>query len=409
MRVTYIHQHFRLPQESGGTRSWEFARRLAADGHQVTVIAAGPLAEAWHVEGVRVVRLRVRYDNRMGTARRLVAFAAFMLRATKEAARHRADVVLATSTPLTVAVPGVVAARLRRAAFVLEVRDLWPEVPEALGVLRSRPAVLAARLLERFAYRSAASVVALSPGMAEGVRRVLPSATVTVVPNACDVALFDQPEQERAHTREQLGWGPEEKVLVYAGSFGRTYRVEHLVQVAAELADEPNVRIVLLGEGASLQQCRELAARRGLPVAQTFPGARSKADTARWVAAADGVLSSLMTDPVLHSNSLNKVFDGMAAGRPLFLAHDGWLARLVEEAGAGWRLDQDDPAVAAAQLHALLADPAALARAGEASARLGREHFDRDLLYRELRGVLEDAAAPVARALSRRPAARTQA
>lgn len=157
MRITYIVQHFHLPTEAGGTRAWEFARRLAAEGHEVTMIGAGTVSRTFYEKGFKVVLLPVSYSNSMGTFRRIVSFLHFMVSATRVAVATPADVVLSSSTPLTVAVPGIVAAIVRRAAFVLEVRDLWPEVPIALGVLPSKATQFLARTLEVVAYARAST------------------------------------------------------------------------------------------------------------------------------------------------------------------------------------------------------------------------------------------------------------
>src|SRR6185436_350076 len=196
MRVVYIHQYYCNPQMAGGIRSYEQARRLVARGHTVDVITTditpGDRRLGWkvtHEDGVTVHWFKIPYNNHMSYARRLRAFAEFMLLATVRATRLRADLVFATSTPLTVAVPGVLAARLRRVPFVFEVRDLWPEVPIEMGLLRNPLARKLAGGLADFAYRNAAEVVALSPGMAAGVTKRRPQTRTTMIPNAADMDL----------------------------------------------------------------------------------------------------------------------------------------------------------------------------------------------------------------------------
>ena len=394
MRITYIHQHFRRPDESGGTRSYEFARRLARDGHAVTVISSGSIASSYDVAGFRVMQLPVRYDNTMSVPSRIGAFVLFMARATVTASRLPVDVVLATSTPLTVAIPGVIAARIRRARFVLEVRDLWPAVPIAVGALTSRPAIWLARTLERFSYASADQIIALSPGMADGVRSVDARVPVIMVPNASDIELFRRNEAERQEIRRELGWQPDEMVLVYAGSFGRTYGVGWAVRLAAELAD-PKIRIVLLGSGATLGDDRVLATSLGLSAhAVRHTGALSKTETARYVAGADVVLSCLTSEPALRSLSLNKVFDALAAGRPVLFNHDGWLSDLLTASGAGWVAPESDLVAAAALVRTLRASPDRVRLAGAAAARLGSQQFDRDLLYADFANAVAHRSRP---------------
>ncbi len=206
MRILYLHQYFCPPQSSGGTRSYEFARRLIASGHEVCMITSSaflpscgqaPRVSHQDIAGVPAIVIHVPYSNALPFGQRIRAFFQFAWYASREAIRQKADVVLATSTPLTIAIPGLLARLRHRIPMVFEVRDLWPELPIAVGALKNPLAKTGARWLEWIAYHSSAHIIALSPGMAEGViRRGIPSNRVTVIPNSCDLDLFDvTPEQ----------------------------------------------------------------------------------------------------------------------------------------------------------------------------------------------------------------------
>ena len=143
------------------------------------------------VDGIDVLVLDVAYSQSMSFFRRKLAFAEFAVRAALAARTVRADIVLATSTPLTIAFPGVVTARRRAVPLVLEIRDLWPTLPIAMGALRNPVSRTVARLVERWAYRSAQHIVALSPGIAEGIISTgVPESKVSVIPNSSDIDLF---------------------------------------------------------------------------------------------------------------------------------------------------------------------------------------------------------------------------
>lgn len=385
-RITYIHQYFKTPDQPGGGRSWEFARRLVADGHQVTVICAGPTSRRYEAEGVQVVQAAVSYRSEMSLLRRAVAFVHFLLVSTVLATRHRADVVFATSTPLTVAVPGIIAAFVRRTRFVFEVRDLWPDAPIELGLVRNPALIRVARWLEWFAYRRADQIIALSPGMAEGVKRVAPAAHVTVIPNASDFELFEGHTDERVAARAEYGWDQDEVVLLYAGSFGKIYGLDWLVDVGSELADDP-IRLVVVGDGATMAELTAQASALGLDPETLLLGRRVKNDVARMTVAADATVSCLIDSTFLGMSSLNKAFDAMAAAKPMFFNHGGWLADLAVDRQSGWVLSRD-PRVAAGELRVLCGDLQQLSDAGKRNAELGRECFDRDTLYREFAEVV---------------------
>lgn len=388
MRITYIHQHFVLPGEPGGSRPYEFARRMAAAGHEVTMICGRDEAMDKTVDGIHVRRLAIPYRNEMSKRERIVSFFNFLVRASAVTARVPADVVYASSTPLTVAVPGIVAKLTQRAPLVAEIRDLWPEVPIKLGYLNNPVAIFLAKQLEKAFYAASSEVVALSPSMADGVKEVAPKKRVTVIPNASDFERFDVPDEQRAAFRKEQGWG-DDVVAVYAGGFGMSYQLEWLVDLAAQLRRDgvENVRFVLLGQGSDSDALYQRAENAGLDADAMFLGRQPKEDVAKYVSAADIALSPLRDDPCLEGNSLNKVFDAMAASRPVVFNHGGWLEEATTEHDAGWRLARDIP-TAAKRFAEIISDRDEMRAAGQRNRELGEKRFARDSLYNQLIEVL---------------------
>ncbi|MDK8850674.1 glycosyltransferase family 4 protein [Corynebacterium sp. MSK019] len=388
MRITYIHQHFVLPGEPGGSRPYEFARRMAAAGHEVTMICGRDEAMDKTVDGIHVRRLAIPYRNEMSKRERIVSFFNFLVRASAVAARVPADVIYASSTPLTVAVPGIVAKFTQRASLVAEIRDLWPEVPIKLGYLNNPVAIFLAKQLEKAFYAASSEVVALSPSMADGVKEVAPKKRVTVIPNASDFERFDVPAEQRAAFRKEQGWG-DDVVAVYAGGFGMSYQLEWLVDLAAQLRRDgvENVRFVLLGQGSDSDALYQRAENAGLDADAMFLGRQPKEDVAKYVSAADIALSPLRDDPCLEGNSLNKVFDAMAASRPVVFNHGGWLEEAATEHDAGWRLSRDIP-TAAKRFAEIISDRDEMRAAGQRNHELGEKRFARDSLYNQLIEVL---------------------
>lgn len=388
MRITYIHQHFVLPGEPGGSRPYEFARRMAAAGHEVTMICGRDEAMDKTVDGIHVRRLAIPYRNEMSKRERIVSFLNFLVRASAVAARVPADVIYASSTPLTVAVPGIVAKFTQRAPLVAEIRDLWPEVPIKLGYLNNPVAIFLAKQLEKAFYAASSEVVALSPSMADGVEEVAPKKRVTVIPNASDFERFDVPDEQRAAFRKEQGWG-DDVVAVYAGGFGMSYQLEWLVDLAAQLRRDgvENVRFVLLGQGSDSDALYQRAENAGLDADAMFLGRQPKEDVAKYVSAADIALSPLRDDPCLEGNSLNKVFDAMAASRPVVFNHGGWLEEAATEHDAGWRLSRDIP-TAAKRFAEIISDRDEMRAAGQRNRELGEKRFARDSLYNQLIEVL---------------------
>lgn len=341
------------------------------------------------VEGVAVKRVPVLYRNSMTKRERIQAFIQFALRSTATAIRTPADVVFATSTPLSVAIPGLAASRFWGARFVFEVRDLWPEVPISLGFLTSKIAIRAARTLEAITYRRADHVIALSPAMAQGVNRVNPTVHTSVIPNAADLRFFNTAS---VHSKDPAACTQDkEKRIVFAGSFGETYCTEELIDIAYHLRAH-GIRVKLYGDGARWNATAARCRRLGLDSSDVLPGAVPRSEVPRIYASSDAVLSSLLNVKPLHGNSLNKVFDAMAASRPVIFTHGGWLPQLMTEAGAGWQVDSSKPQKAAREIAEILSSPD-FNQAGARSAALGRQFFDREILFHRFERVLRDSAA----------------
>ncbi|MBK7907719.1 MAG: glycosyltransferase family 4 protein [Gemmatimonadetes bacterium] len=296
MRIVYLHQYFVTPEMSGGTRSYEMARRLVAAGHQVEMVTADSRNGAsggWRVTeeaGIRVHWIAVPYDNRMGRLGRILAFVRFAWSAAWRASRLPADVVFATSTPLTIAIPGMLAAALRRRPFVFEVRDQWPDVPIAIGAIRHPVAVGLARALERLTYRRAQHIVALAPGMREDIiAKGVPPEKVTVIPNGCDNGLFGLDAASESRVREAHAWLGERPLVIFTGTFGEVNGVEYLIRVAGEVGRiAPEVRFALFGAGRDVERVTRLATDLGLLDRTVFLHAPvPKSQLAEWLAAAD--------------------------------------------------------------------------------------------------------------------------
>lgn len=401
-------QYFKTPEMAGGTRSYEMARRLAARGHHVDLVtswtgstrrrAAFDSVEA----GVHVHWIPVPYDNAMPFARRIGSFAEFSLRATLQRLPGPFDVVLATSTPLTIAIPGVAAARRHHAPFVFEVRDLWPELPIAIGALRAPPARAAARWLERWAYRNARAVVALSPGMKAGVVAAgTDSDQVAVISNASDLDLFDVPPERGTDFRARRPWLADRPLIVYAGTLGRINGVGVLVDVAVQLqAIAPDVRLLVVGKGAERDAIRaDAAARAVLGVNLFMEDAVPKAEVPDLLSAADMAACLFIDLPEMRANSANKFFDALASGTPVLLNYGGWHHDLVRAQGIGvsiWRLEAAEAARVVAER---VRDRAWLEQAGRAARATAEAWFARESLADRLERVLAAVVAGDAAAL----------
>jgi glycosyltransferase involved in cell wall biosynthesis len=382
---------------SGGTRSYEFARRLVSMGHEVNMVTSWREAdrrEGWFVTdeaGIKVHWLPVPYSNRMGFGQRIRAFFQFALRSAQRAASLDTDIVFATSTPLTIVLPAVYAARRRKVPMVFEVRDLWPEMPIAIGALQGPLQIQAARWLESWGYGHAAAVVALSPGMKRGVvDRGYPANQIAVIPNSSDSQFFAFNSEVASRFRMVRHWLGDRPLLIYAGTFGRVNDVGYVVDLAKELLRlDSNICLLLVGDGVERDEVIQRARVAGVLEKNLFIEARiAKCETPALFSAAT-MASSLFIDlPAMRVNSANKFFDTLASGKPIFLNYGGWMRDLVDRHDCGinaWGRSMIDVAL---ELNQKLNDPIWLAESGESARRLATSHFDRDILANQLEQVL---------------------
>jgi len=401
MKIIYLHQYFNTPQMSGGTRSYEMARRMVAAGHEVHMLTSyrdsDALERGWfHSEesGIQVHWYPVPYSNHMGFMQRVKAFLAFALAARKKAIELEGDIIFATSTPLTIALPAVPASRKKKVPLVFEVRDLWPEMPIAMGAIKSPVLRYLAHKLERWAYRNSAAVVALSPGMKEGVVRTGYSADrVAVIPNSSDNAEFQHDADAAAMFRADRDWLGDKPLLVYTGTFGVVNGVGYVVPVAQKLLEmESDIRILLVGDGAEKSRVIEEARNAGVFEKNLFIEEKlPKREIPKLLSAAD-MASVLFIDlPEMRPNSANKFFDALASGTPVLLNYGGWMHDIVRARKCGLAMWQIPAADVAVELHKKLHDQSWLSQAGRAARQLAEECFDRDKLASQLIQVLEVA------------------
>lgn len=381
---------------AGGTRSYEMARRLVAAGHEVHMITSWrepSEGRDWYVsevEGIVIHWLPVPYSNKMGFLERIKSFFLFAVKSARRAANIKADVVLATSTPLTIALPGAFAAWRQRIPMVFEIRDLWPEVPIALGVLRHPVLKALARCLERFAYWRSSRIVALAPGMADAiVESGVDERLVSIIPNGCDTDLFGS---------VSVASPPAGREIVYIGTIGPANGVDYIPRLArALLSRYPGlaVRFVVIGDGKCLDEVKALSYELGLNEDQIiFLGALPKKEIPNWLSRARLSIMTYDGPEVLYRDSVsNKFFDSLAAGKPVLANFSGFSTLVAQSAGVGVILPRDDFDLAADQLSELIVADSWLEQCQEGAARLANETFSRDRLAQMLEVVLQQAVS----------------
>ena len=381
-RILYIHQYFKTPDEGGSIRSWHIAREMVAAGHQVDMLTAwsGKAHKIVEIDGIKVHYLPVAYDQSMGTARRIWAFWRFARLARRHAETlQKPDLIYATSTPLSVGIPAKKLKERWGIPFVFEVRDLWPEAPIQLGVIRGKWLKKHLYQLEKTIYAAADSIIALSPLMEAGVRKVNDKVPVHMVPNMADTHFF----QPKGSADKPFGESNPLR-FAYTGAAGYSNDIAFICSLASAVKDLP-VRFDLMTAGAELEMLRSLTS--------SFPSIHwhaygSKQKVADLLGDCHFSMVLFKENTILSYNSPNKFFDGLAAGKAILVNIPGWVAALVEENDCGWVLCRGDEASFARKVKELIKNPTQLPDMQEASRTLAMTQFDRRALCKRVLGVV---------------------
>ena len=403
MKVLYFHQHFTVPTQAGGTRSYELARRLIARGHSVTVVCGEtakldlPESDMKNVhrgciDGIDVLQIALPYSNKDGIAKRAWTFVKFGWIGIKIAMKEDYDLLFATSTPLTAGVPGIVMKWFRKRKFVFEVRDLWPELPKALG-MRNPFLIAGMNLLEWLSYHFSDACVGLSPGICEGIkRRSQKGKRIAMIPNGCDLNLFT-PELRGA--LDLLGITPNKKVAVFTGAHGVANGLDAILDAAHVLKDKGrnDIILVFIGDGKMKPHLVERAEKEKLDNCH-FYAPMPKKQLNRVVASADVGLMVLANVPAFYyGTSPNKFFDYISAGLPVLNNYPGWLADMIAENRLGIVVRPDDPEDFANGLITLLDNEGNRAQYGRNARKFAEAFFSRELLADQFVNFIEDVAA----------------
>jgi glycosyltransferase involved in cell wall biosynthesis len=402
MRIVYYHQHFSTPQGAAGVRSYFFAKELLARGHQVTMVCGSysvgqtGLDTAFKhgrregvVDGIRVVEFDLTYSNKDSFLLRSWKFAQFALRSVKLALVEDYDLVFATSTPLTAAIPGIVASALRNKKFVFEVRDLWPELPKAMGAI-TNPVILGLmRALEWTAYKTADRCVALSPGIKEGiVRSGKSSALVKMIPNGCDFSLFES----HGEAWQNPNIDDSDFVAIFAGTHGDANGLDQVLDAAnvLEQRGRKDITVVLVGDGKLKPALMQRAADERINNV-IFLDPVSKKELARVFERANIGLQVLRNVPAFYfGTSPNKFFDYLSAALPVINNYPGWVAEMIDEYSCGIVVPPEDPARFADALEHAADNRAKLEIMGKNARNLAHERFDRNILANEFCDFIEE-------------------
>lgn len=389
MKIIYFHQYFSTPKGSTGIRSYAMAKALIENGHSVTMVCGSsknggtgltnPYTDGVRrgvVDGINVIEFNISASNTMPFHQRAINFLQFALKSIKVALKEDYDIIFATTTPLTASLPGIAAKWLRRKPFIFEVRDLWPELPKAMGVIKNPVVLFLMSILEWVSYHSADRLIGLSPGIVDGIlKRGISKDKVTMIPNGCDLEIFSQ---------KHKGWRPasvgkNDLMAIFTGTHGIANGLDAVVDAAAELQkrNRQDIKLILVGNGMKKDSLMKRAKELGLSNL-IFLDAVDKLKLAELMSEADIGLQILANVPAFYyGTSPNKFFDYIASGLPVLNNYPGWLAELIQSENAGFVVEPQSPSDFADALEEAESNREALKQMGKNAQSLARRDFDR--------------------------------
>lgn len=401
MHILLIHQAFSALDEAGGTRHIEMARALTRHGHQVTIIAS-PVSYltgstrsakmAWcekeiPADGITILRTFTYKALHKNFIHRVFSFLSFMFSSFWVGLGVKnVDVVWGTSPPIFQGWTAWLLARLKRARFLLEIRDLWPAFAIAIGVLKNRALIHLSLWLERFLYLRADQLVVNSPGFIEHINS-RGGRNIRLIPNGADPELFAY-RQADGDLRVEQGW-QDRFVVLYAGAHGISNDLETVLQAADILKMDARILFVLVGDGKEKSNLQALAARMMLDNVVFLPPV-AKTGMAKVLAASDACIAILKPLDWYKTTYPNKVFDYMAAGRPVILAIDGVSRQVVESAGAGIFVSPGNPQELAQAVLRLADDPQTARQMGMAGRAYILQNLNREKIANDLNALLDE-------------------
>ena len=351
MKIIYLNQYFNFKDEPGSIRSFGLASGFVKLGHKVEILTSTSnksyqTRNRWTIvekNGLKIYYLYLPYNNSMTYFQRTIVFTKFFLFCTFKLLSLKGDLVLASSTPITIGIPALINKWIKKTPFIFETRDIWPEAVIAIGAVKNKILQKVLYLLENTIYKNSAALVPLSVDMKNSIIRRYPNIIqkpIKVIENISDIEDFKNNYNKKISIiKKKIGYKPRFSIL-YAGTFGRVNGVKYVIELAHKLAQfDPTIIFILIGNGIEKKKIINFAIKKKVLNKNVFFfNSVSRKDLPQLYHEVDMGSSFVINIKALWVNSAQKFFDTMAAGKPILINYKGWQKRIILKKNLGYIL-----------------------------------------------------------------------
>lgn len=404
MKILFLTQY--CPPEVGApqNRIFEFAKQLKKFGHEVTILTAmpnyprGEIFEEYRgkkivketIDGIDIVRTGIYATKSKDFVKRLRNYLSFTWSSVFSGAKHieKQDVIITESPPLFLGWSGYVLSKMKKAKFVFNVSDLWPESAVKLDVLHNKAMIKASTWLEEFCYRKAAAVTAQTKGIVDNiVSRGFDKNKVHIITNGVDTEFFKK-ENRSEEFRESIGI-KNKFAVVYAGIHGIAQGLEVLVDAAEIIKEEKEIQIVFIGEGPEKPMLMNKVKEKKLENV-TFLPMQDKKDMPKIIASMDATVVPLKKLDIFKGALPSKMFENLASQIPIVLAVEGEAENLINDAQAGIVVEPENSKEIAKAILKLHKNKELREYLGKNGRSYVMNNFSREAIARKLENILLD-------------------
>jgi glycosyltransferase involved in cell wall biosynthesis len=395
LKIVYFYQYFSTPKGSWGTRVYEFAKDWVKKGHEVTIITsiysksdlkARKLIEDQYFDGIHVKVLNIYIDNKQIKLRRIWSFIKYFTLSSWYALTVEADIVIASSGPITVGIPGLVAKIIRRRKLIFETRDLWPDGAIELGIISNSIVKKIAYWFELICYKNASHIVCLSPGMVKNIEKRFGYKKLTSISNSVDMKMFSKNIESLPPI-----FYKDKKIAIYTGNIGLVNNSFLLLRAAIKLKELNNneIVIVLIGDGQQKDELLEIKLKMQLNNFIILD-LMTKMDLVKFIKHSMVSIVPLKDTAILDTSSPNKLFEALAAGIPVIQNTKGWIKDLLEDNMCGITVNADNESELVQALIKLSKNDNLVKLMGENGRKLAEKEFTSNFLADKMLKVIEN-------------------